>query len=70
MPSNRSKAKWAPFNAVVPGDEMIKDVLKKKNVVKMPILSDDQIAEIERSLINNEDFFNSFLFFHNTVRIT
>ena len=51
--SNRSKAKWAPFNAVAPGEEMIKEVLKRKNIVKMPILSDDQITEIENKLINS-----------------
>ena len=46
-------SKWAPFNAVAPGDEMISDVLKRRNVVKMPILSDDQIIEIENKLINS-----------------
>ena len=49
--SNRSQAKWAPFNAVAPGDEMVKEVLKRKNVVKMPILSEDQIDEIEKKLL-------------------
>ena len=51
--SNRSQAKWAPFNAVAPGDEMVQEVLKRKNVVKMPILSDDQINEIENKVINS-----------------
>lgn len=49
--SDRSKAKWAPFNSVVAGSEMVKDVLDKKYRVKMPILSDDQISEIEEKLI-------------------
>ena len=48
---DRCKAKWAPYNAVAPGTEMVKEVLKKKNVVKMPILSDDQIKEIEDKII-------------------
>ena len=51
--SNRSQAKWAPFNSVVPGKEMVSDVLKRKNVVKMPILSEDQINELENKLINS-----------------
>ncbi len=58
---DRSKAKWAPFNAVAPGTAMISEVLKRKNVVKMPILSDDQIKEIEDKLINS---------FNNQVKIT
>ena len=49
--SDRSKAKWAPFNSVAPGAEMVKDVLKRKNVVKMPILSEDQINDLENKLI-------------------
>ena len=53
-------SKWAPFNAVAPGDEMIKEVLKRKNVVKMPILSDDQINEIEKKVVNS---------FNNQVKI-
>ena len=51
--SNRSQAKWAPFNSVAPGKEMINDVLKRKTVVKMPILSEDQINELENKLINS-----------------
>ena len=51
--SNRSQAKWAPFNAVAPGEEMVRDVLKRKNVVKMPILSEDQINDLENKLINS-----------------
>ena len=46
-------SKWAPFNAVAPGDDMVSDVLKRRYVVKMPILSDDQITEIENKLINS-----------------
>ena len=58
--SDRSKAKWAPFNAVAPGYEMVSDILKRKNVVKMPILSEDQLNEIEEKLVNS---------FNNQVKV-
>ena len=50
---DRGKAKWAPFNAVAPGAEMIQEVLERKNKVKMPILSEDQLNEIERKLVKS-----------------
>lgn len=53
MSTNRGIKKWAPFNAVESGNIMINDVLSKKNKVKMPILSDDQIANLEEKLINS-----------------
>ena len=59
--SNRGQAKWAPFNAVAPGTQMVKDVLERKYVVKMPTLSDDQIKEIENKIINS---------FNNQTKIT
>ena len=52
MSTNRGMIKWAPFNAVQSGNSMVNDVLKKKNKVTMPILSDDQIEVLEQKLIN------------------
>ena len=42
--------KWAPFSAVAPGAYMVNEVLSKKNKVKMPILSEDQINDINDNL--------------------
>ena len=53
MSTNRGMIKWAPFNAVQSGNSMVNDVLKKKNKVTMPILSDDQIEVLEQKLINS-----------------
>ena len=58
MSTNRGIKKWAPFNAVESGNIMVNDVLSKKNIVKMPTLSEDQINENEHKLIdayNNKD---------------
>ena len=53
MSTNRGMIKWAPFNAVQSGNSMVNDVLKKKNKVTMPVLSDDQIEVLEQKLINS-----------------
>jgi hypothetical protein len=50
MSTNRGMIKWAPFSAVTPGNSMVNDVLAKKNKVEMPILSDDQINEINNKI--------------------
>lgn len=59
--SNRELVKWAPFSAVIPGSVMVNDVLKKKNKVKMPVLSDDQKNELQDKMItyyNNQEKVN------------
>lgn len=53
MNVERNVSKWQPFNAVISGDLMLKDVLNKKNVVKMPTLSEDQIAMLERKIFSS-----------------
>ena len=50
MSSNRGMVKWAPFAAVAPGSLMVNEVLSKKNKVKMPVLSEDQIEDINRKI--------------------
>ena len=54
-----SSSKWAPFAAVAQGSDMISEVLSKRNKVEMPILSEDQIKEIEDKIYeafhNNEN---------------
>lgn len=49
--SNRGMIKWQPFNAVATSSTLINEVLKKKNRIKMPILSDDQITNIENKIL-------------------
>lgn len=65
MSTNRGMIKWAPFNAVESGNIMVQDVLSKKNILKMPTLSDDQIEVLEHKLIeahNNGSIVNILYF--------
>ena len=43
-------SKWNPFNAVAPGGFMVNEVLKEKNKIDMPILSDDQKMELQERI--------------------
>ena len=51
-------SKWNPFNAVAPGGFMVNEVLREKNKIDMPVLSDDQKAEIQERILevhNNQE---------------
>ena len=51
-------SKWNPFNAVAPGGFMVNEVLKEKNKIDMPILSEDQKMELEKKILgahNNQE---------------
>ncbi len=49
--NKRNLVKWQPFSAVIPGKYLVDKVMKDKNKIEMPILSDDQLKEIENKLI-------------------
>lgn len=49
--NKRNLVKWQPFSAVSPGKYLVDKVMKDKNKIEMPILSDDQLKEIENKLI-------------------
>lgn len=56
--SQRNIIKWQPFNAVASGNYMINEVLKGKNKIKMPLLSDDQKDALQDEmfrLFNNQE---------------
>ena len=43
--NDRRNMKWKPFNAVIPGNE-----LRNKKILKVPILSQNEILELEELL--------------------
>ena len=50
---DRGMIKWQPFSAVAPSNELVNTVLNKKNVVKMPTLSEDQLLSIQEKLLSS-----------------
>lgn len=51
--TNRGMIKWQPFSAVIPGNKIIDNLLKEKYKIKMPELSEEQINEFERLIIES-----------------
>lgn len=53
---NRDSIKWAPFNSVINGNYIVNSIIKEKNRINKPILSEEQISEFEEliriSMIN------------------
>ena len=51
-------SKWNPFNAVAPGGMMVNEVLREKNKIDMPVLSEDQKMELQERILesyNNQE---------------
>jgi len=49
---DRGMIKWQPFNSCVSTQDMVKEIIKEKNKLELPILSDDQIKIIEEKVID------------------
>lgn len=75
---DRDNIKWAPFNSVINGNELIKEIKKEKSRKEKPVLSEDQLAELEKiifEVFNNQSvveiiFFRSNHFYKITGIIT
>lgn len=52
MNKDRGIIKWLPFNSLVNNKEVLYKVLKDKERQARPILSDDEISDIEKSIID------------------
>lgn len=52
MNKDRGMIKWMPFNSLMNGKTIVNNLINEKSKVKMPILSEDEIKEIEKNIIN------------------
>ena len=52
MNKDRGMIKWMPFNSLMNGRIIVNNLLDEKSKIKRPILSDDEIGEIENNIIN------------------
>lgn len=53
---DRGMIKWAPFSSVINSKYLIKEIEKEKTKINKPILSDDEILNIEKLI--KESFYN------------
>ena len=49
---DRKMVKWAPFNSVVNTKKICYEIQNKKNYIKIPTLSQDQLNEIENNILS------------------
>ena len=45
--NNRNEIKWQPFNAIIGAEEVIRELQIKRNYKQMPILSEDELLNLE-----------------------
>lgn len=50
---DRGMIKWAPFDSVIGTKKMCYDVLEKKDYNEMPILSEEQLENIENIILSS-----------------
>ncbi len=50
-PNDRGMIKWAPFSAVVNGNELLSEIKEEKSRISKPILSEEQINELESIIL-------------------
>jgi len=57
MKIDRGIIKWQPFNSVTPSKEIINRLVKEKQKIHKPILSEEQLETLQKDLLeayNNE----------------
>lgn len=75
---DRNNIKWAPFNSVINGSDVLKEINEEKSRVTKPVLSEDQLEEIENKIFEamaNEStieliFYKNNHFYKTTGKIT
>lgn len=53
---DRNTIKWAPFNSVINGNNVINELAQEQNKISHPVLTEDKIESIEEYIIES---FNS-----------
>lgn len=50
---NRDNIRWAPFNSVINGNDVIKELKDEQSRFKKPVLSEEQINELEEQIMDS-----------------
>lgn len=50
---NRNEVKWNPFNSLMNGNKIINELASTKSKHSKPVLSEDQLNEISKTLIES-----------------
>lgn len=49
--NDRGIVKWAPFNSVINGNQVLNEINYERNKISKPILSEEQITVLEENII-------------------
>ena len=52
MSNDRGMIKWAPFNSVINSNQIIKELIKEREKISQPIISNEDTKNIEDAIIN------------------
>ena len=52
MKQDRGIIKWQPFESLTPNSKIISDILKEKQKISKPILSDEEKKELEEKIMD------------------
>ena len=52
MKFDRGMIKWQPFDSVISGKSVVQSLLLEKQKIKKPILSDEELQDLEEKIIN------------------
>lgn len=50
--NNRGEIRWAPFQSILSVEDTMKELENKRNKTSKPILSTDELEQIERKMLN------------------
>ena len=50
---DRGMIKWAPFDSVIGTKKLCYDILKDKDYIELPTLSQEQLIDIENSILSS-----------------
>ena len=50
---DRGMIKWAPFDSVIGTKKLCYDILKEKDYIQIPILSQEQLEDIESNILSS-----------------
>ncbi len=69
--NDRKMMKWIPFDAVMNSNKIVKELSKKKENIKFPILSDDDYEKIQNDIIisKNNNLFIEIVYYKNNTYI-
>lgn len=70
--SDRGMIKWLPFDSVTSSKKMVHSIMKEKNKITKPVLSEEQIKEIERGILegfHNQNILRIVYFYRGSYQI-